>query len=33
MPIEVDLLKDEPYAIEECPLCGAAFPEFMRAKN
>jgi len=30
MPIEYDLLKNQPYAKEKCPRCGQLFPEFMR---
>lgn len=30
MPLEYDLLKREPYALEQCPKCGQMFPEFMR---
>ena len=30
MPIEADLLKNYPYALEACPKCGERFPEFMR---
>lgn len=30
MPNEYEKLKGAPYAKEECPKCGGAFPEFMR---
>jgi len=30
MPIKCTLLRNYPYAREECPKCGAPFPEFMR---
>jgi len=29
MPIEYELLRREPYAIEKCPKCGKLSPEFM----
>ena len=32
MPIECELLRNAPYALEECKHCGEPFPEFLRGQ-
>ena len=32
MPIEVELLKRAPLSREQCPKCGAEFPDFLRGQ-